>query len=72
MADYNLIRQRRQAIIDDNNRRANLRCRFHDYAAGDQVLIITKALGKLKPKKEGPFVIETVHVNRLQILNIIK
>ena len=30
MADYNLIRQRRQAIIDENNRRANLRRRFKD------------------------------------------
>ncbi len=29
--DFNLIPQRRQTVIDENNRRANLRRRFHDY-----------------------------------------
>ena len=49
LADWNLIRQRRQVIIDDNNRRANLRRRFQDYQIGDQVLVFNNALGKLKP-----------------------
>ena len=40
MANYNLIRERRQAVIDDNNRRANLRRRFKDYSPGDQVLLL--------------------------------
>ena len=63
MADYNLIRQRRQAVIDENNRRANLRRRFKDYVPGDQVLVITKDKGKLRPKTVGPFPIDQVHVN---------
>ena len=38
LANYNLIRQRRQTIIDENNRRQNLRRRFHDYHVNDQIL----------------------------------
>lgn len=63
LADYNLIRERRQAIIDDNNRRANLRRRFKDYQVNEQVLILERPLGKLKPKTSGPFPISAIHVN---------
>ena len=63
MADYNLIRERRQALIDENNRRANLRRHFKDYSVGDQVLLFTKGKGKLRDKTEGPFTVSEVHVN---------
>lgn len=63
LADYNLIRERRQAIIDENNRQANLRRRFRDYSPGDSVLLINKSRGKLKPKTTGPFTIAATHVN---------
>jgi len=63
LADWNLIRERRQVTIDENNRRENLRRRFRDYVAGDLVLVVEKATGKLRPKTFGPFTIESVHVN---------
>eukprot|EP00977_Amphora_coffeiformis_P006987 scaffold1513_cov100-Amphora_coffeaeformis.AAC.36 len=63
MADYNLIRQRRQTIIDENNRKANLRRRFKDYQVNDQVLVLLPSKGKLQVKTEGPFTITGVHVN---------
>ena len=62
-ADYNLIRERRQAVIDDNNRRANLRRRFHDYSVDDQVLLILPKTSKLREKTSGPFRITQVHIN---------
>ena len=62
-ADYNLIRERRQAVIDDNNRRANLRRRFHDYSVNDQVLLILPKTSKLREKTSGPFRITQVHIN---------
>ena len=63
MADYNLICERRQTIIDENNRRANLCCNFKDYEIGDHVLILIKDLGTLKNKTKGPYTITNVHVN---------
>ena len=38
LADYNLLREHRQAVIDDNARHANLRRHFKDYSPGDQSL----------------------------------
>ena len=62
-ADYNLIRARRQAVIDDNNRRANLRRRFFDYSIGDQVLLILPKTSKLREKTSGPYRVTQVHIN---------
>ena len=63
LTDFNLIRQRRQAVIDENNRRANLRRRFHDYHIGDQVLIFVHDPTKLQDRAHGPYPITDVHVN---------
>jgi hypothetical protein len=63
MADYNLLRERRQAMIDYNNVRENRKRLFKDYQAGDQVLLLTHEKGKLKPKTTGPFQVTQVHVN---------
>ena len=57
LANYNLIRQHRQTIIDEINRGENLCRHFCDYKAGDRVLLLDKLLGKLKEKTEGPFLI---------------
>eukprot|EP00977_Amphora_coffeiformis_P004318 scaffold906_cov151-Amphora_coffeaeformis.AAC.8 len=54
MADYNLLRDRKQAMIDYNNARKNPKCLFKDYQAGDQVVVFTHEKGKLKPKTTGP------------------
>ena len=42
IADFELLRQRRQAVVDDNRRRQNLRRLFHDYNVGDEVLIVNR------------------------------
>ena len=63
LTDYNLIRQRWQTIIDENNRRANLRRVFKDYTIGDEVLVKTYNPAKLQERAEGPFRVAQVHVN---------
>ena len=64
LADFNLIRQRRQTVIDDDARRANQgRITSHDYTVGDEILIKVDRPGPLGPRAEGPFVIVQVHVN---------
>jgi transposase InsO family protein len=65
IADFEIIRQRRQAVVDDNRHRQNLRHLFHDYNVGDEVLIPNQNKNKptLSPASIGPFVIQQVHVN---------
>ncbi|KAG7372944.1 reverse transcriptase RNA-dependent DNA polymerase [Nitzschia inconspicua] len=63
MIGYNQIRTERQRIIDDNNRRANLRRRYHDYQPDDQVLILKYNPSKLDERAQGPFRIHSVHTN---------
>ena len=63
LANYNLVRERRQAVIDDNNRRANLRRHFRDFQVGDQVLLIKRGGSKLAAKATGPYPILQIHVN---------
>ena len=63
LADYNLIRERCQAVIDENNRKANLRRHFKDYKADDQVLLFIPKRGKPHDTTLGPFRVQEVHVN---------
>jgi len=63
LIDWATLRARRQAIIDDNNRRENLRRRFRDYKVGEEVLLLTYKPDKLEPRATGPFQIDEVHVN---------
>ena len=63
IADFNVIRARRQAVIDENNRRANLRRRFKDYRVNDEVLILVQDPATMQERQIGPFVIQEVHVN---------
>jgi hypothetical protein len=63
LINYNMLRDKRQVQIDDNNRRANLRRRFMDYQPGQQVLVLKHNPGKLEDKAIGPFPILQVHVN---------
>ena len=63
LANYDLVRERRQVVVDDNNRRANLRRHFKDYNVGDRVLLIKKSGPKLSPKALGPYAVVQVHVN---------
>jgi hypothetical protein len=61
--DYNLIRERRQTLIDRNAATQN-RCRyFRDYLVGDKVLIWVPNPAGLDPRGFGSFTIAQVHVN---------
>ena len=63
LINYDQLREQRQVMIDDNNRRANLHRRFQDYQPGQEVLVLTYKPDKLQPHAEGPLTIELVHVN---------
>lgn len=63
LINYNMIRDKRQVQIDDNNRRANLKRRFMDYQPGQQVLVLKYNPSKLEDKAIGPFTIHQIHVN---------
>ena len=58
-----MIRGRRQNVIDEANRRENLRRQFKDYNIGDKVMIKLKGKGKLNTRFEGPYTITIVHIN---------
>ena len=63
LVNYNELRDRRQHVIDYNNRRANQRRRFLDYQPGQEVLVLTYQPDKTEPRATGPFRIASVHVN---------
>jgi hypothetical protein len=65
IADLDMLRQKRQALVDKNLLRQNLRRIRHDYTVGDEVLILDKNpnRNKLSPLAHGPFVIQQVHTN---------
>ncbi len=63
LTDYNLIRQRRQTLIDNNNLRENRRRHFRDYSVGDKVMIKNPNPAGLDAQGLGPFIIAQVHVN---------
>ena len=57
------LHERRQIIIDERLRRANLRRRTFDYKPGDQILILTNNPTTLQDRGIGPFSILQVHKN---------
>lgn len=63
LVNYNELKERRQHVIDENNRRANQRRRFLDYQPGQEVLVLTYQPDKMEPRATGPFKIASVHVN---------
>jgi hypothetical protein len=50
LADLELIRQRRQALIDEQLIRSNRRRISHDYQSNDEVQILSYKLGTLDPR----------------------
>lgn len=50
-------------MIDENNRRVNLRRRFHDYKKDDKILLLTYDPTKLEDRATGPYKVVEVHVN---------
>jgi hypothetical protein len=63
LTNFQLIRDQRQVIIDENLHRANSKRRHHDYQPGDKCLMIHHDPTKLEPCKLGPFTIEHTHIN---------
>ena len=63
VADWQLIQQRRQQLVDEARRKINLKRRSYDYVVGQQVLKNIHAPTKLGLRKEGPYTITQVHTN---------
>ncbi len=57
------LREKRQALIDQNNLKENQRRRQHDYNIGDQILILAYKPGALDERAKGPYTISQVHTN---------
>jgi len=61
IADLEYIHNKWQVLIDKNLRRLNLARRHHDYAVGEEILVLAYDPAKLDPRAEGPYVIHQVH-----------
>jgi transposase InsO family protein len=63
-ANWESIHERRQKLIQENNRRENLNRVAHEYRAGEKVLLkIPGIQRKLNQPREGPHRIEQVNAN---------
>ena len=58
-----LLRDKRQLLIDEKLMRANRSRISYDYRPGDEVLVLAYKPNKLDPRATGPFRIERVHIN---------
>jgi hypothetical protein len=63
IADWLLIQQKRQLLIDQRLIEANHKCFSDDYHVGDEVLKLVPNPAKLEPRATGPYRIEPVHAN---------
>lgn len=64
VADWLVIRQHRQQLIDQRLIAANRKKFSYDYQIGDEILKITYHPDKLESRAyDGPYTIETVHAN---------
>ena len=63
VADLELIRQRRQQLIDSRLIASNRQRFSYDYSIGEEVLKLAYKPGKLDPRATGPYTIEQVHTN---------
>ena len=63
VADWLLLQQRRQALIDQRLIEANRKRFGYDYQINDEVLKIAYNPNKLAPRAAGPYRITQVHTN---------
>jgi len=63
IADLELIRDKRQALINNRLITANFKRFSYDYVVRDEVLKIKPNPKKLEPRAEGPYRIMQVHAN---------
>ncbi|CAB9530486.1 hypothetical protein SEMRO_2900_G339750.1 [Seminavis robusta] len=62
-ADFQLLRQRREARINYNLLQENKRRIHYDYQVNDQVLKLVPQPNKIENRAEGPYTITRVHIN---------
>ena len=63
VADWVTIAARREQLVNENLRKANLKRISHDYAVGDRVLKKVWQPTKLGERTHGPYAITRVHTN---------
>ena len=63
IVDFELLRQRRQTLIDKNLIRANAKRIDFDYQPGQKALKLVYKPNKLEPRAEGPYHINKIHTN---------
>jgi hypothetical protein len=63
IANMELIRERKQHLINEQLRRHNARRISYDYLVDDQVLIIVDDPTKMEERNIGPFPITQIHIN---------
>jgi hypothetical protein len=63
IANIELIRERKQHLINEQLRRHNARRISYDYLVNDQVLIIVDDPTKMEERNIGPYPITQVHIN---------
>ena len=63
MADWQMLNAKREHLVNENLRRANLKRRRFDYAVNQKVLKKLHAPTKMGEMYEGPYNIEQIHVN---------
>jgi hypothetical protein len=69
-ADWKYIRDRKQKLIEQNNKRENAKRKQHDYQVGNRVLVKAKLDGKYQGDLwDGPYVIALVNNNGTVRLN---
>ena len=63
VADWEAIKQRKQKLINQNNKRENNKRIQHKYRVGDKVLMTNKKARKLETPNDGPYRITDVFRN---------
>ena len=62
-ADWQLIRTRREHLVNENLRRQNAKRRSYDYVQGQKALKKLHKPTKLGLRTEGPYEVKQVHTN---------
>ena len=70
LVDFELLRQRRQTLIDKNLIRANSKRVDFDYQLGQQALKLVFDKKKLDLQAEGPYLITRVHTNGTVVIRL--
>ena len=69
-ADWALITQRKQEVINESNRRENAKRLAHTYSVGDKVLLEKPGiLRKMSIPRRGPYIVQKVSENGTVVIN---